>query len=134
MLLLSPLLVKLYIFNIFKLPLDADPIPALDEFCCCLPLNSLQFPHINLKTRCLRLTAPVQVHLVFGGYCFWIELKKKKQQSFSKGICFVVFSLRALFHDGISGLALDMEMRACVLLRSCSLLSSGREMEKGKRG
>lgn len=46
----------------------------------------------------------------------------------------MVFSLRALFHDGISGLALDMEMRVCVLLRRCSLLSSGREMEKGKRG
>lgn len=132
--LLSPLLVKLYIFNVFKLPLDADPFPALDEFCCCSPLNSLQFPHIILVTRCLGLTAAVQVHSVFGGSCFWMELKKKKQQSLSEGICFVVSSLRALFQDGISGLPLDMEMRARVLLRSCSLLSSGREMEEGKRG
>lgn len=43
--LLSPPLVKLYIFNIFKLPLDADPFPALDGFCCCLPLS--EFPPIS---------------------------------------------------------------------------------------
>lgn len=79
--LLSPLLVKLYIFNVFKLPLDADPFPALDEFCCCSPLNSLQFPHIILVTRFLGLTAAVQVHSVFGGSCFWMELKKEAAES-----------------------------------------------------
>lgn len=79
--LLSPLLVKLYIFNAFKLPLDADPFPALDGFCCCLPLNSLQFLHIILVTRCLGLTAPVQVHSVFGGSCFWVELKREAAES-----------------------------------------------------
>lgn len=93
--LLSPLLVKLYIFNVFKLPLDADPFPALDEFCCCSPLNSLQFPHIYLKTRCLILTAPVQVHLVFGSCCFWMELKKEAAESLKGNL------LRGLLSESI---------------------------------
>jgi len=61
-------------------------------------------------------------------------IKKEKQQNLSKGICFVASSLKALFHDGISGLVSDMEMRTCALLRSCFLLSCGREIEKGKKG
>lgn len=93
--LLSPLLVKLYIFNVFKLPLDADPFPALDGFCCCLPLNSLQFLHIILVTRCLGLTAPVQVHSVFGGSCFWVELKREAAESLKGNL------LRGLLSESI---------------------------------
>lgn len=123
---LSPFSAKLYIFNICKLSLCADPPPApWWFFVTCLwtpsslPISLWQQGTLNgmSHARCARYS----VAIIMGGI--------KKKQNCWKWICLLVSSLRVSLEDGISGLALDVEMSACVSLRSSSLLSSVREME-----